>query len=181
MRRSILAALMLVTVSFTSSVAHADWHSFWTRVKLDIQRNNAFPEPFASYDRIAVKAPWKTMAAKGAQQQNTLGAHHFNHKTNGLTVAGQAKLEAILARHHVARDTVFVLQGRSQNITATRVAAVRNAMVVTRPSRSLPAVLETDLPAGRWSGVNIQVVNQGFVNAIPPPVLPEASDRQGGQ
>ena len=175
MRRSILAVLMLVTVLFTSSVAHADWHSFWARVKLDIQRNNAFPEPFASYDRIAVKAPWKTMAAKGTQQQNTLGAHHFDHKTNKLTPAGQAKLEAILARHHVARDTVFVLQGMSQDITATRVATVRNAMVVTRPGRSLPAVLETDLPAGRWAGVNVHAVNQGFVSAIPAPILPAAS------
>ncbi|HEX5103587.1 MAG TPA: hypothetical protein VFV87_07250, partial [Pirellulaceae bacterium] len=40
-------------------------HSWWYRSKVDWHRNNAWPEPFASADRAAVREPFCLMIDNG--------------------------------------------------------------------------------------------------------------------
>ena len=174
MRRT-LALLAIVTVMSTTATAHAGWHEFWQRVKLDFHRNNAWPEPFVSADRQLVQQPLAMYAQQGWRLQNTIGDELFKDDSNDLTLAGKFKVTQIVTQYPLGRRGVYVLRGDSEEATAYRVKQVQEAVAAARPTRGTPPVVVTRIVPRGGSGSYYHSVNSGFQKSIPAPVLPEAS------
>ena len=105
----------------------AKWDCFWDRVHLDWQRNNAWPEPFEQVDGRR-QSPINIMVDRGWQLQNTIPDELFHAETQELTRAGELKVKWILTQMPARRRTIFVLRGKTPEITETRLKSVEKAV-----------------------------------------------------
>ena len=75
------------------------WYGeFRTQFNLDCQRNNAFPQPFATADQMAVQRTLSPMFAKGATINRILDSVHFDPATHKLNNVGRTRLREYLAQ-----------------------------------------------------------------------------------
>src|SRR5215212_7568651 len=106
MARSLLIGLISVSVALTATADAADgvaapctgpgcvgdgygqagagqggFHKFWDRCHVDFNRNNAWPEPFLTADKVAVRTPWCIQTDNGWKMQNTIGTFLFDRDT----------------------------------------------------------------------------------------------------
>jgi len=183
MRRIVLVVGLAVTMCAPCATVSADWHSmktkwdcFWDRVHLDWHRNNAWPEPFVQVDRQATRTPISIMVDKGWELQNTIPHELFDAETQELTRAGELKVQWILTQMPLRRRMVFVLRGRTPEITETRLKSVEKAatQVVGEVAPNMISVVDTVPREG--SGAYYERVNSGYEATTPPPRLPEMSD-----
>jgi hypothetical protein len=154
------------------------WDKFWHRVHVDFHRNNAWPEPFLSADRAAVREPFCIMADNGWKMQNTVGTFLFDDNQQ-LNRAGELQVKWIVtqAPHH--RRAVFVLKGETPEQTEARVASV-NAAVAKFAGGAIPPVMVTDTEPSGWSGSYVDAMAQSFQRTIPAPRLPSGEGGGGG-
>ena len=80
MRRWLVVGLMTVAIAPVASGAgtgekREKVHDWWYRCKVDWHRNNAWPEPFATADRMAERQPFCLMVDNGWKMQNTVGTY----------------------------------------------------------------------------------------------------------
>ncbi len=168
-----LLGLSLVSVSALPVRANW-WTGFWGDVKTTWHRNNQWPEPFIEPDRASVRAPVSVMVERGWQRQNLLGDHHFENGTNQLTQAGKLRVKAILANSPPQFRTFYVERGDSQDITASRIDAVQQAIVGYVPEGALPGVLASDMMSEGWSSEYADAVTRRYSQTIPSPRLPKS-------
>ena len=64
------------------------FNRFWHNCCLDFHRNNSWPEPFLSADRMAVRAPYCIMTDNGWKMQNTVGTYLFDGESQRVNQAG---------------------------------------------------------------------------------------------
>jgi hypothetical protein len=159
------AALML------TASANADWHEFWHRVGVDFHRNNAWPEPFSSADRVIGREYFRLQANNGWRMQNTIGHWFFNDDTNQLNEAGEIKLRQVATQSPVHRRTVFVLMGPTPDVTAKRVESVQQSLAKMLPEGPVPQVLLTDVELEGGSGVYYDKIQSAYNQSIPAPRL----------
>lgn len=187
MRRMVLVVGLAVAVFSQGGSASADlhslkakWHSFWNRVHLDWHRNNAWPEPFVQVDRRAVTAPIDINIDRGWQLQNTIPDELFEGETQELTRAGELKVQGILTQMPTRRRVVFVLRGKTPEITQVRLKSVERAAteVVGPTAPSMIAV--TDIVPRGGSGAYYERVSSGYESTTPPPRLPAMQEINGG-
>ncbi len=171
MRRFTLALLMAATVLLAARTADADWHDFWGRVKLGWYRNNAWPEPFQTYDRQSVRAAFVPMIAGGWQSQTTLTDADFDSNTHELTRAGRYKVRWIVTQAPPARRKVYVLVAEDENATATRIDQVQQSLAQIIPRGPLPPVLSTYSAPRGVSGGYSDGTWKAFEDQLPPPTL----------
>lgn len=74
------------------------WREVRTQFRLDTQRNNALPQPFAVQDQATVHDTFSQMYAQGAVMNRILDSVHFDPATNELNNAGRTRLREILAQ-----------------------------------------------------------------------------------
>ncbi len=156
------------------------WKRFWSKFFLEAKRNNAWPYPYLYADRVAVRAPFVVMVNNGWRRQNTLGGHHFSEDSSGLTEAGQMKIRWIVLEGPAHHQTIYVHTARTVEETAKRVDAVQHLAIKLRPTGSLPAVLQTNIPPAGWPAGHIDDINRKFQSSMPEPRLQEASSESGG-
>ncbi len=186
MRRIVLIVGLALTLSLHGGTASADWHMvkakwncFWDRVHLDWHRNNAWPEPFTQVDRQTVRMPIEIMTDKGWQLQNTIPSELFDLETQELTRAGELKVQWILTQMVPRRRTVFVLRGKTPEITETRLKSVEKAAVEVVGDSATNMIAVTDVVPRSGSGAYYERVSTGYESSIPPPRLPEMADSSG--
>src|SRR6185295_127500 len=92
---------------------HPHWHRFW----LDFHRNNAWPEPFLSADRVAARTPFCIQTDNGWKMQNTIGSYLFDPETQRVNQAGELLVKWIVSQAPAHRRAVFVLKGDSAEAT----------------------------------------------------------------
>jgi len=187
MRRLWVLLGLSVTMLVQTNDAQADWHSmtskwhaFWDRVDVDWHRNNAWPKPFTSVDREAVRAPLAVMVDNGWRLQNTITTELFDVETNTLTRAGELRVRWILTQMPVHRRSLFVLRGGSDEVTQTRLKSVQAAAgsVLGQDANAMIAVTDT-IPRG-GSGNYYERVNRGYESSVPAPRLPELDTSGSG-
>lgn len=181
MRTSIAMFFPVVLLAMlAASPASAEWGASWSRCRTDWHRNNCWPEPFSSVDRMAVRGPFAAMAANGWQRELTLAAYHFDTETHQLNSAGQSRLAWILTQAPEHRRSVFVLNHRDPSITATRMSNVQHQVSELVRNDTMPDVLvTTTAPRGISAGYVDSVHRQRQENQ-PAPILP-AMELIGGQ
>ncbi len=187
MRRIVLIVGLGLTVLIQSGSASADWHSikagwhsYWDRVHLDWHRNNAWPEPFIQVDRQAALAPIDMMVNNGWQLQNTIPHQLFDPETQELTRAGQLKVQRTLTQMPTRRRMVFVLKGKTADITEMRLKSVEKAAAEVVGDSASTMIVVTDVEPRGGSGSYYERVNSGYESSTPPPRLPEMSESDGG-
>ena len=190
MQRLAIVLGLAVLFSCPAGSAHADWHSmkvkwhaFWDRVHVDWHRNNAWPEPFGEVDQNAINSALGVMVNNGWRLQNTISSELFNSETQELTGAGELKVRWILTQMPVQRRTIFVLRGRSAEITKTRLKSVEKVATTVLGDASGASIAVTDAVPRGGSGDYYERVNDGYENSVPPPRLPQmdsGSSNSGG-
>lgn len=178
MRRWILASSLGLALvaggSFLCVPASAGdhWHDFWHRVKVDFHRNNAFPEPFQTADRGAQREPFCIMVNNGWKMQNTIGVYMFNHETQELNTAGEAKVKWVVTQAPIHRRAVFVLCGDTPEDTQRRVLSVQAYISRIVAPGHLPPVMITDREPEGASGEYFDAIHRATIQSIPSPRLP---------
>ncbi len=186
MQRLAIVLSLVVLSSWQAGTARADWHNmkmkwhaFWDRVHVDWHRNNAWPDPFVEVDRRAIRTTMDVMVNNGWRLQNTLPDQLFNPETQELTTAGELKVRWILTQMPAQRRTVFVLRGRTAEITKTRLKSVEKVAATILGDNANTAIAVTDVIPRGGSGDYYERVNRGYDNSVPPPRLPEMETSSG--
>jgi uncharacterized membrane protein YgcG len=183
MRRWFLALFAATGMMLASAPAQAQtwgekWDSFWHRVHVDWHRNNAWPEPFITADRVAQREPFCIMTDNGWKMQNTVGTYLFDDNQQ-LNVAGELHVRWIVTQAPVHRRAVFVLKGDNAEATAARVASV-NAAVTKYAGGAMPPVMVTDSEPTGWAGAYVDAIGQQYQSSVPSPRLGGGGDSGGG-
>jgi len=173
MYRVVTAALVFAFSLSAASDCCAGWHEFWNGIKTDFRRNNCWPEPFYHTDRAAKRAPMAIMVNNGWQRQNTLSDYHFDSETNELTHSGAVKLHWIITQTPLNRRTVYVLDGLTQDTTATRVDSVQQAVAKILPDGPMPPVMRTSVIPRTTPSETVDAINRKAIASQPDPVLPK--------
>jgi hypothetical protein len=146
-------------------------HRFW----LDFYRNNTWPEPFLSADRMAARTPFCIQSDNGWKMQNTIGTYLFDPETQRVNQAGELLVKWIVNQAPAHRRAVFVLKGDSADATNARVQSVQAAVAKYSGGCIYPVLLTCTEPAG-WPASYIDAITQQYSATIPAPRLPA---RQG--
>jgi hypothetical protein len=187
LRRWILASslgLALVaggSLFFVPAASAGDqWSDFWHRVHVDFHRNNAWPEPFRTEDRGAQREPFCIMVNNGWKMQNTIGTFLFNHETQELNTAGEAKVKWVVTQAPINRRAVFVLCGDTPEDTQRRVLSVQAYISRIVPPGHLPPVMLTDREPEGASGEYFDAIHRATIQSIPAPRLPAGAGGGSG-
>ena len=155
------------------------FQQFWHRCEVDWHRNNAWPEPFLSADKMAARAPWCIMADNGWKMQNTVGTFLFDSESQRINQAGDLLVKWIVTQAPIHRRAVFVLKGDTAEITNARVRSVEAVVAKYASGCAIPVLLTDTEPAG-WPASYIDSITQQFNATIPAPRLPSGG-QSGGQ
>ena len=172
MRLYLTGALVLGVAAATVQANAGFLKKFFQNSARDFRRNNAWPHPFVPVDRARVHEPFAQMVANGWRLQNTLGEHHFDPKTNELTSSGRMQLETILFERPVDHRMVFVYQGRTASVTASRLESVKTAAEELLPPGELAEIAATSVRPHEWSASDIYDRERKFRANLPEPKLP---------
>src|SRR6185369_12901432 len=151
-------------------------HRFWQ----DFYRNNTWPEPFLSADRIAARTPFCIQTDNGWKMQNTIGSYLFDPETQRVNQAGDLLVKWIVSQAPVHRRAVFVLKGDSAEATNARVQSVQAAVAKYSGGCMYPVLLTNTEPAG-WPASYIDTITQQYSATIPAPRLPAKGGGGGSQ
>ncbi|NLY03031.1 MAG: hypothetical protein GXY83_43825 [Rhodopirellula sp.] len=146
---------------------------FFHSVKRDFRRNNCWPEPFVRPDRVATRVPFAMMVNAGWQNQNLLGAYHFDENGVDLNEAGELKVRAILAETPPHHRNIYVERAPTQDRTVARVAAVQKRAAELSLYGETPAVFVSNVLAPGWPADEVDAIGRKFYASAPEPRLPD--------
>jgi hypothetical protein len=182
MRRTLLFALTCLTLLSSERAARAVFFDEGAHyVKRGYHTNQMWPWPYQCPDRIAVREPFCMMVNNGWRRQNLLGAHHFNPDTNQLTTAGELRVQSIMTQNPVDRRSIFIERSLNIETNANRLTAVRDYATKVSTDGLTPAVEQTYLISEGRPAAVVDATNVKFMQAMPAPVLPEATASSTGQ
>jgi len=182
MRRTLIAAAALAVVAGLVQRASAVWFDETVQyVKRGYHQNTDWPWPYICPDRIAVREPFCLMVNNGWRRQNLLGPHHFNADANKLTTAGELRVRWIMTQAPPERRSIFIERSIESDITAQRLATVREFAVQVATDGSTPQVSDTYLISEGRPAAVVDATNVRFYESTPPPVLPAATVSATGQ
>ena len=184
MRRRLWTPAVTILIALTSVPLLAEesgWHKFWYGVHVDFLRNNTWPEPFRTADRMAAREPWCIQTDNGWKMQNTIGTFLFDSETQRLNQAGELLVKWIITQAPQHRRCVFVLKGDTPEATVARSESVQAAVTKYSNGCVCPVILTDTEPTG-WSAAYIDSITQQFNATIPAPRLPagEGTSSAGG-
>jgi hypothetical protein len=162
-------------------VGRGGFNQFWHRCGVDFHRNNSWPEPFLSADKMAVRTPWCMQVDNGWKLHNTIGTFLFDYETQRINQAGDLLVKWIIQQAPINRRAVFVLKGDTPEATAARIESVQAAVAKYSQGSVCPVLLTDTEPPG-WPAAYIDTITQQFNATIPAPRLPprESSEDGGG-
>lgn len=152
------------------------FNQFWHRCGVDFYRNNSWPEPFLTADKIAVRTPFCIQVDNGWKMQNTIGSYLFDAETQRVNTAGELLVKWVVTQAPAHRRAVFVLKADTAEATRARVESVQLAVAKFSGGCMYPVLLTDSEPAG-WPASYIDSISQQYNSTVPAPRLPA---RQGG-
>jgi hypothetical protein len=182
MRRTLLVAVIcLISVGSEHTARAVFFDEGAHYVKRGYHANKMWPWPYQCPDRIAVREPFCMMVNNGWRRQNLLGAHHFNPDSNQLTTAGELRVQSIMTQTPVDRRSIFIERSLNVDTNTARLATVREYATKVSTDGQTPMVEETYLISEGRPAEVVDATNVKFMQAMPAPVLPEASATSTGQ
>jgi hypothetical protein len=163
-----------------SGVGRGGFNQFWHGCQMTFYRNNSWPEPFLTADKMAVRTPYCIMTDNGWKMQNTIGTYLFDNDTQQVNQAGELLVKWIITQAPVHRRAVFVLKGDTAEATNARVQSVQVAVAKYADGCVCPVLLTNTEPAG-WPASYIDSISQQYSATIPSPRLPPRQSAGGGQ
>lgn len=143
--------------------------------KRTYRANQMWPWPYQCPDRVAVREPFCMMINNGWRRQNLLGSHHFNPDTNQLTTAGELRVQSIMTQTPIDRRNIFIERSLNTETNSARLAAVRDYATRVSTDGHTPPVEETYLVSEGRPAAVVDATNTKFMQAMPAPVLPDAT------
>jgi len=159
------------------------FNQFWHRCHVDFNRNTAWPEPFLTMDKAAVRTPWCIQTDNGWKMQNTIGTFFFDRDTQRINEAGDLHVKWVLTQAPIHRRAVFVMKADTAEATNARVQSVQAAVAKYANGCVFPVLLTDTEPVG-WPASYIDAISQHYDATIPSPRLParqSSGQGQGGQ
>ena len=170
MRRTFASLTGCVLVLSSVNAVDAGWPEFKHQSHIDYARNNSWPQPFRGADANSVVAPFEIMRNNGWRDNNTLGTALFSPQ-QGLSEAGQLKIEWILTQAPQSHRVVYVKTGRTGEETARRVESVQVAISQMIPAGPLPPIMITETEPSTSSGSYQTILHRAIVKTTPTPRL----------
>ncbi len=180
-RLTIIAGIVVASlaVGFVTEQASAFWPDMvghkMSKIEEGRIRNVMWPYPYVCPDRQWVANPFETMIHNGWRQQNLLGAHHFNLKTNKLTQAGELKVRWVLTQAPEVRRQIYVERDIDPAITELRLAAAQEFATLAASDGQTPTVVDTHIVSVGRPAAAVDHVNQSYRENMRPAVLPASS------
>lgn len=171
-------AFLVMTAALATEAQAQCLGCFVRSVGRDFERRNCWPEPFTYADRDIARAPFSVMVANGWERQNLLIEAYFTENGAQLTDAGRVRINWILFDGPPQHRAIYVRRSIRPEETSARMATVQAYVASVWQGSSLPPILASSVSAEGWSADRVDVVNKKFLQAIPAPQLPAAS--QGG-
>ncbi len=162
-------------VGMVTSTATADIRGFFSNVAKGYHRNNAWPDPFNEIDAMQTVSPFEVMKRKGWQLNNTIGNELFRGGDGALLASGNHKIHWIATQAPQHRREIYVLRGRSDEETQSRVASVQGALASFTRNGNAPTVMVTDRVPPSASGAWATQINRTWLQQLPAPKLPSTS------
>lgn len=162
-----------------TTVASADWNSFWHNRHVDYSRNNAWPQPFRELSAQQTRSYFQIMTHNGWRAHNSLGAEVFRPEDQMLSLAGRERLKRIVQGNPEDRRVVFVYRADTAQGTEARLAMVRTALQEIIVDGQVPPVVVTDVPPPTHSGNIMAQIQTKRLENLPIPVLPETEESSG--
>lgn len=176
MRQVLIAAAVLLAVGSLFQNVQGAWVEEQAHyIKRGYHRNKAWPWPYVCADRIAVREPFCLMIDNGWRRQNLLGPHHFNATASQLTSAGELRVRWILTQAPAERRSIFVERDIQPDITAQRLATVREYAAQMAIDDQPAQVFETHLISEGRPAELVDKTNVRFQESMRAPVLPAAT------
>ncbi len=149
-------------------------------IATDVKRRQCWPEPFATPDRAATRAPFATMVSNGWRRQNMLGDIYFAPNSSELTDAGRMKVRWILVNAPKQHRLVYVHAADTDEITKARIATVVQLANQISPN-DVPPVLPTTIADDGWPAAEVGAIGRKYMESIPKPRLaPSTGSSSGG-
>jgi hypothetical protein len=137
--------------------------------------NQRWPSPYVCPDRASVRAPFDTMVSNGWRRQNLMGPHHFNEDCTKLTQAGELKVQWIMTQAPAVYRQMYIERSVDPDVTAKRMATVRDYSTVVAMNQSIPEVSETHIVSEGRPAAAVDFVNTRFRDNQRVPMLPASS------
>ncbi len=173
LRLTILLNSLLLAMICGSVGNAAGWQDCHYRSKLNWHRSNVWPQPWVQADRLATCHIFDLMAQNGWCQQSTLTAFHFDPASQQLTEAGRMKVRQILTQHPENFRTVFVVMGKDEKETVTRLDSVQQSASLMIADGTLPDIRRVAVPPRGWPADEVNAIGRRFQDTIPAPRLPD--------
>jgi hypothetical protein len=138
---------------------------------LMFERNQAWPKPFACWDRTAYLSIWQQMYTSGLAYECTLSDNHFDPETGRLNRMGERKLQTVMQNHPEWQRGLLVAQNRDPATNQLRMESVRNTVRQWYGDEIASQVAFTSIVPEPASGAKIQAINIGYGASLPPPTI----------
>lgn len=175
LRSSARTLVSMLIVAGGAQTVSADWHEFWHDLHIGFHRNNAWPDPFNEADAMQVVAPFEIMKHNGWRVHNTIGHELFREGDGALLAAGHNRVQWIATQSPSPRRQIYVLRGRDEQETESRVDAVKRAVASMRTGGPETEVFITDVEPTTAPGAWATKVNRDMLDQMPLPKLPSNS------
>jgi hypothetical protein len=169
---------VLILLGCVSQVSADFCFGMFNGMAKDVKRRQCWPEPFASADRVAARAPFVTMVSNGWRRQNMLGENHFDPATGQLTEAGRQKVRWILVTGPQQHRTIYVHAGQTEEETSARMAVVQQLACQITPNNP-PPVFSTTIADAGWPATEVNAISRKYIGSLPNPRLPAPSSSSG--
>jgi hypothetical protein len=174
-----VVGFILISLGCASQVSAEFFFGMFNGMAKDVKRRQCWPEPFASADRAAARAPFVTMVSNGWRRQNMLGENHFDPSTGQLTEAGRQKVRWILTTGPQQHRVVYVHAAQTGEETAARLAVVQQLASQITPN-SMPPVLPTSIADDGWPATEVDAISRKYQGSLPVPRLPAPASSSAG-
>ena len=124
-------------------------------------RNDAWPLPFACWDRRNYYDTWAPMLAAGRETQGVLDNKFFT-ENNELNRIGIDRIAEIAMHSPINERAVYVSRSADQAVDQIRVDAIRNTIATYYSHRGTVDVRLSDKAAPTVAAVKVQAVNASF-------------------
>jgi hypothetical protein len=118
------------------------------------------------------------MITNGWELQNLLIDQYFEDNGTRLTEAGRVRVRWIAFEAPPQHRIIYVHRSTVPEETAARVMVVQSYAAQVLHGQPLPPILESNASVEGWPAERVDIINKKFLQSIPAPLLPAAS--QGG-
>ena len=143
-------------------------------------RNDAWPKPFACWDKTGYYQVWAPMIQAGSETQAVLDSNFFT-EGNALNSVGIDRVAGIVLNMPSNDRTLYVSRGPDDAVNQARVNAIRNTVSKYYGHVAGVSVRMSDRTPETETGAAIMQLQAGRIPMLPPAVLPVGTANSVGE